>query len=85
MARKFFFDNGNEITAFSSIDAIKSHIAELKAENHWDDDVIDLHSGMLGGHRYYGIGGNGTEVDISALDNFADWWEDGWDEEVHEL
>lgn len=85
MTRKYFFENGNEIAAYSSIEALKTHIAELQAEEPWEDDIIDLHSGVLDGHRYYGIGGNGTQVEVDALDNFDDWWESNWDEEVHEL
>ena len=83
--RKFFMDNGNEIKAFSSIEGLKAHIEALKAENDWEDDIIDLHSGTLDGKRYYGIGSYGTQVEAEALDDFASWWESDWDEEVFEL
>lgn len=83
--RKFFMSNTNEISAFDSIEGLKAHIEALKAENEWDDDIIAIHSGVIDGKRYYGIGAEGTRVSIEDLDDFSSWWEPEWDEEIFEL
>lgn len=74
-------DNGNEIKAYDSIEKLKNHIIE----NYESYEVLDFHSGILNGIRYYGEGGYGTRVSIDALDHFAAWWDSDWDEEVYEL
>ena len=84
--RKFFINNGNEIKAFNSIEALKEHIIENYDMSAVAKEGLDIHSGVLDGHRYYGEGSEGTRVDgIEALDNFSDWWNSEWDEAVLEL
>ena len=84
--RKFFMNNGNEIKAFESIEALKTHIETSYDMDAVDEEGLDLHSGILNGKRYYGEGAEGTKVDgLYALDDFADWWNEDWDEEVYEL
>lgn len=84
--RKFFMSNGNEIKAFESIEALKDYIEENYDMDAVEEEGLDIHSGILNGKRYYGEGAEGTKVDgLYALDNFADWWNEDWDEEVYEL
>ena len=81
MARKFFMDEyQNEVKAFGSIAELKQYIKESGITPDYD-----IHSGMLDEKRYYGCGGYGVRIDdITALDNFDDWWETEWDTEVNE-
>jgi hypothetical protein len=84
--RKFFMSNGNEIKAFDSIEALKAHIEANYDMDAVDEHGLDLHSGILNGKRYYGEGAEGTKVDgLYAFDDFADWWNEEWDEEVYEV
>lgn len=80
---KFFMSNGNEIKAFDSINALKKHITESYDMSAVTEEGLNIHSGVLDGQRYYGEGSEGTRVDgIEALDNFSNWWNSEWDEEV---
>ena len=83
--RKFIMSNGNEIKAFDSIEALKAHIEENYDMNAVEEEGLDIHSGIFDGKRYYGEGARGTKVTMDGLDNFAEWWDEEWDEEVFEL
>ena len=84
--RKFFMSNGNEVKAFDSIEALKAHIEANYDMDAVEEEGLDIHSGIFDGKRYYGEGAEGTKVDgLYALDDFEDWWESEWDEEVFEL
>ena len=84
--RKFFMSNGNEIKAFDSIEALKAHIEENYDTDAVIEEGLDIHSGIVDEKRYYGEGTDGTKVDgLEALDTFADWWNEDWDEEVYEI
>ena len=49
------------------------------------EEGLDIHSGVYAGKRYYGEGAYGTKATMDGLDNFAEWWDEEWDEEVFEL
>jgi hypothetical protein len=84
--RKFFMSNGNEIKAFDSIEALKAHIEANYDMDAVEEEGLDIHSGIFDDKRYYGEGAEGTKVDgLYALDGFADWWNEDWDEEVYEM
>ncbi|MBO5652382.1 MAG: hypothetical protein J5908_13020 [Selenomonas sp.] len=83
--RKFFMDDGIEVKAFDSIEALKKHIVDNYDMDAVAEEGLDIHSGVYDGKRYYGEGARGTKADMDGLDNFADWWDEEWDEEVYEL
>lgn len=83
--RKFFMDGSIEIKAFDSIDALKKYIVDNYDMDAVAEEGLDIHSGICDGKRYYGEGSYGTKVDMDELDNFDDWWDEEWDEEVYEL
>ena len=83
--RKYFMDNGIEVKAFDSIAALKAHIVDNYDMDAVAEEGLDIHSGVYAGKRYYGEGACGTKATMDGLDNFAEWWDEEWDEEVFEL
>lgn len=83
--KKYYFDNGFgicDIKAFSSIEEMlldENIIEEMRLL-----EEVDIHSGMVNGIRYWGIGGEGVKVEIEALQNISDWWVNAWDEALYE-